>query len=265
LKILAVAGMEGSNPSHTPMENRLKLSKSSTAPLVDSTKYRIIVGALRYLVNTRPDLAYVVGYISRFMEKPTVEHLMAVKSVLRYIAGTTDLNCHFGRKRKTSELISYSDSNLARDVDTRQSTTRVLFFLGDSLITWLSQKQRVVALSSCEARYVGATTAACQGIWLGRLLAEFQGEVEANPFAMKIDNQSTIQLSCNPVFHDHSKHIDNKYHFIRQCIEEDRVRVVHVDTTNQLADILMKSLGRDHFIELHTRPGLIKVQEERQA
>jgi hypothetical protein len=139
LKILA-AGMEGCNPSHTPIENRLKLSKSITAPLVDSNEYRRIVGALRYLINTRPNLAYVVGHISRFMERPTVEHLMAVKRVLRYIARMTDLGYHFRRKGKASELITYNDSDLARDVDKCQSTTGVLFFLGDSLITWQSQK-----------------------------------------------------------------------------------------------------------------------------
>jgi hypothetical protein len=127
LKILVAAGMEGCNPSHTPMENHLKMSKSSTTPLVDCTEYRRIVGALRYLVNKRPDLAYVVGYISWFMEKPTIEHLMAVKRMLRYNVGMTDLGCHFGRKGKTSELI---------DVDTRQSTTCILIFLGHSLIIW---------------------------------------------------------------------------------------------------------------------------------
>jgi hypothetical protein len=123
----------------------------------------------------------------------------------------------------------------------------------------------VVALSSCEAEYVATTTAVCQGIWLGRLLTEFWGEAEVNPFVLKIDNQSAIQLSRNPVFHDRSKHIDTKYHFIRQCVKENRVRVEHVDTTNQLADILTKSLGRDRFIELCTRLRLIKVQEERLA
>jgi hypothetical protein len=128
LKILAAAGMEGCNPSYTPMQNHLKSSKSSIA-LMDSIEYRRIVGALRYLLNKRPDLAYAVGYISRFMEKPIVEHLMAIKRVLRYIAGMTDLGCHFGRKGKTSELI---------DVDTCQSTIGILFFLGHSLIIWQS-------------------------------------------------------------------------------------------------------------------------------
>jgi hypothetical protein len=175
LKILAAASLEGCNPSHTLMENHLKLSTSSTTPLVDSTQYRRIVGALRYLVNTMPDLAYIVGYVSRFMERPTVEHLMAIKRVLRYVAGTVDLGCHYGREKEAGNLISYSDSDLAGDIDTRQSTTGVMFFLHDNLITWKSQKQRVVALSSYKAEYVMAATAACQGIWLSRLLAEFQG------------------------------------------------------------------------------------------
>jgi hypothetical protein len=99
VKILAAVGIEVCNPSHVPMENRLKLSKSSTAPLVDATEYKRIVGALRYLVNTRPDLSYAVGYVSRFMEKPTIEHLLAVKRVFRYIAGTVDYGCHHGKKK----------------------------------------------------------------------------------------------------------------------------------------------------------------------
>jgi hypothetical protein len=123
LKIMAVASMEGCNLSHISMESRLKLSKSSTAPLVDATKYRRIVGALRYLVNTRPDLAYAVGYISRFMEKPTMEHLLAVKRALRYVAGTIEYGCCYGRKKGGDVLIGYSDNDLSGDIDTRKSTT----------------------------------------------------------------------------------------------------------------------------------------------
>jgi hypothetical protein len=116
------------------MEPRLKLSKASSAPTVDPAMYRSIVVSLRYLVNTRPDLAYSVGYISRFMEKPTTEHLAAVKRVLRYIAGTLHFGCHYKRKKK-AQLVGYSDSDLAGDVDTRKSTTGVVFFLDDNVIT----------------------------------------------------------------------------------------------------------------------------------
>jgi hypothetical protein len=88
-KILERAGMGNCNPCHTPMEHRLKLSKNSTAPPVNTTEYRGLVGCLRYLVHTRPDITFVVGYVSRFMERPTTEHLNAVKRILRYTAITS--------------------------------------------------------------------------------------------------------------------------------------------------------------------------------
>jgi transposase InsO family protein len=258
-KILESAGLTGCNPSHTPMEQRLKLSKQSSAPTVDPTRYRSIVGSLRYLVNSRPDLAYAVGYVSRFMEKPTAEHLTAVKRVLRYVAGTLHYGCHYPRM-KEARLVGYSDSDMAGDIDTRKSTTGVGFFLGGSIITWQSQKQRVVALSSCEAEYIAAATAACQGVWLARLLAELKGE-EASPFSLKIDNESAIALSRNPVFHDRSKHIDVKFHYIRECVEENRVQLQSIKTEEQLADILTKALGRERFCELRSRLGVLHVKQ----
>ena len=142
------------------MEERLKLSRESTAEEVDATEYRRIVGSLRYLVHTRPDLAFAVGFVSRFMERPTKEHMMAVKRILRYVAGTTNYGLHYRRKTKETQLIGYTDSDLAGDIDTRKSTSGTLFFLGNCLVSWQSVKQKVVAQSSCEAEYVAATTAA---------------------------------------------------------------------------------------------------------
>jgi hypothetical protein len=258
-KILEAAELAGCNASVTPMETRLKLSKFSTEPAVDATEYRRIVGALRYLVNTRPDLAYAVGYVSRFMEKPTTEHLIAVKRILRYVAGTVNYGCHYRRKEGEATLLGYSDSDHGADVDGRKSTSGMLFFLGRNIITWQSQKQKVVALSSCEAEYIAAATASCQAVWLARLLAELRGR-EAGAVTLNIDNQSAIQLSKNPVFHDRSKHIDVKYHYIRECIEEGRVDVEPIDTKIQLADILTKALGRDQFLQLRSKLGLVDVK-----
>lgn len=138
LKILKMAGLENCNASATPMENRLKLSKLSSDPQVDATEYRRIVGALRYLVNSRPDLAYAVGYVSRFMEKPTTEHLLAVKRILRYVAGTVHLGCFYQRKQGQATLVGYSDSDHGADVDGRRSTSGVLFLLGGNIISWQS-------------------------------------------------------------------------------------------------------------------------------
>lgn len=260
-KILQNAGLAGCNPSWIPMEPRLKLSKESTAPAVDPTTYRSIVGSLRYLVNTRPDLAFSVGYLSRFMQKPTTEHLVAVKRVLRYISGTLYYGCHYTRKKEEAQLVGFSDSDHTGDIDSRRSTSGILYFLGNNLITWQSQKQKVVALSSCEAEYMAGTTVACQGIWLARLIAELRGK-KTNAASLKIDNQSAIALSHNPVFHDRSKHIDVRYHFIRECVEDGRVRIDSIGTEEQLADIATKALARERFCELRSRIGVRSVQRQ---
>jgi hypothetical protein len=174
-KILELGGMTDCNPATTPMEERLKLSKESTAREVDPTLYRRLVGSLRYLVHTRPDLPFSVGYVSRFLERPTNEHFQAVKRILRYLAGTLDHGMCYTKTAGKASFVGYSDSDLAGDVDTSKSTTRCLFFFGSSLISWQSIKQRVVALSSCEAEYVAMTTAATQALWLSRLLAQLLG------------------------------------------------------------------------------------------
>ena len=222
------------------------------------------MGSLRYLVHTRPDIAFAVGYVSRFMERPTSEHLNAVKRILRYIAGTIDYGCHFRRTGAELKLLGFSDADMGGDIDTRKSTTGVLFFLGSSPVTWQSQKQKVVALSSCEAEYIAGTAAACQGIWLAQLLADLQSKQRA-AFLLKMDSQSAIALSKNPVFHDRSKHIDVKYHFIRECIGNGTMDIEHVRTEEQLADILTKPLARDRFCELRVQLGVVKISKEHQA
>lgn len=248
MKILDKAGMSECNPCQVPMEPRLKLYKSQEEKRVDPTRYRSLVGSLRYLINTRPDLAYSMGIVSRFMEEPTVSHMAAVKQILRYVKGSITLGCHYGRKGEgTPELVGFCDSDLAGDVNDRKSTSGAVFFLGSNLITWASLKQKTVAFSSCEAKYMSAATAACQGIWLSRLLAELQNK-EAQCVKLKIDNMSAISLSKNPVYHDRSKHIQIRYHFIRNCVEEGSVAVEHVSTGNQLADLLTKPLARVKFL-----------------
>ena len=260
-KILEKTGMLQSNTCQVPMEQRLKLRKSGEGKKVDATYYRSVVGSLRYLVNTRPDLAYSVGIVSRYMECPTSQHLAAVKQILRYIRGTLNLGCSYVRKSSQElNLLGYSDSDHAGDTDDCKSTTGVMYFLGGCPISWLSQKQKVVALSSCEAEYIAAATAACQGVWLSRLLAEMTGK-EPVKVQLLVDNKSAISLSKNPVHHDRSKHIDTRYHYIRECVEDGRIEVEYTATGDQLADILTKSLGRLKFHELRSRIGMVSISE----
>lgn len=169
MKILKSAGMSECNPCATPMESRLKLSKTKEEEVVDSTAYRSIIGSLRYIVNTRPDLAYSVGVVIRYMEAPNREHWAAVKHILRYIKGTVEYGCRYEKGTELKPiLLGFSDSDFAGDVEDRKSTSGVVYFLGNNLVTWTSQKQKIVALSSCEAEYAAAAPAApaCQGVWL---------------------------------------------------------------------------------------------------
>jgi hypothetical protein len=116
-----------------------------------------------------------------------------------------------------------------------------------------------VAQSSCEVEYIAAATAACQGVWLRRLLGDLMNE-EEELVVLNIDNKSTISLCKNPVHHDRSKHIDTKYHYIRECVEESKIEVNYVCINDQLADILTKSLSRLKFLEMRERIGVQAVK-----
>jgi len=190
------------------------------------------------------------------MENPTEEHMVAVKHILRYVKGSLSLGCFYKRdEMKELKLMGYSDSDLAGDIDDRKSTTGVIFYLGSSPITWSSQEQKTVALSSCQAEYIAAVAAACQGIWLARLLTDLFGERDIK-ILLKVDNQSAISLSKNPIYHERSKHIETRYHFIRECVEKGQVVIEHARTEDQMADILTKALGRVKFLEMRRRIGM---------
>ena len=152
-KLLDTTGLADSNPTRTPMEAWLQLRKADTTTTVNATNYHNIVGSLRYLVNTRPDFAYSVGYVSRFMEAPREAHLVAVKRILRYVAGTKSWGVRYcaGKEKKKLELVGYSDSDMAGDVDDHKSTSGMIYFLSGGAICWQSTKQKIVALSSFKA------------------------------------------------------------------------------------------------------------------
>ena len=140
----------------------------------------------------------------------------------------------------------------------------MLFRSGPNPISWNSQKQKVVALSSCEAEVIAASTAACQGVWLRRLLADLTKK-EVQKVSLKIDNQAAISLFKNPVHHERSKHIDTRYHYIQGCIEEKMIEVQHVNTKDHLADILTKSLDKQKFIEMRRKVGVQELERSNQV
>jgi Reverse transcriptase (RNA-dependent DNA polymerase) len=155
-EILKKYKMANCNPVSTPMEPDAKLSKFDGGEHVDASRYQSLVGSLRYLTCTRPDLSLSVGIISRFMEKSVYSHWKALKRILQYIQGTVSLGLFYS-KAEDYKLVGYSDSDWCRDIDNRKSTLGYVFFMGDTVFTWLSKKQPIVTLSTCETEYVAAS------------------------------------------------------------------------------------------------------------
>ncbi|KAL5567336.1 hypothetical protein UlMin_030500 [Ulmus minor] len=205
-EILKKFKMNDCKPISTPVECGVKLSKHDEGESIDPTFFKSLVGSLRYLTCTRPDILYAVGLISRYMENPTITHFKAAKRILRYLKGTIDLSLFYSASNDYN-LGGYSDSDSGGDIDDRKSTSGFVFFMGDTAFTWMSKKQPIVTLSSCEAEYVAATSCVCHAIWLRNLLKELSMTQE-EPTKICVDNKSVIALAKNHVFHNRSKHID---------------------------------------------------------
>ena len=238
----------------TPLEARVKFTQEERGSKVNPTLYRSLISSLRYLTHTRPDILFAVGILSRHMENPTQEHYTGVKRVLRYLKGTENYGLFYKKGDLRGELIGYSDSNFAGDSNDRKSTSGHIF-LGGMAVSWSSQKQSIVALSSCEAEYIAATSATCQAVWMSRLLGELMRN-EVMKATLLVDNQSAITLSKNPVHHNRAKLIDTRYHFVRQCVEDKKIEIEFVRSEDQLADIFTKALGKMKFLEMCHRIGI---------
>ncbi|KAK6147456.1 hypothetical protein DH2020_018368 [Rehmannia glutinosa] len=165
--------MDNCKPINTPVECRIKLSKYDGEEKVDPTLYKSLVGSLRYLTCTRPDILYATGLISCYMKNPTTAHMKTAKRILRYLKGTINYGLFYSTT-KDYKLVGYSDSDWSGDVDDRKSTTGFVFFMGDTAFTWMLKKQPIVTLSTCEAEYVAATTCVCHAVWLRNLLKELE-------------------------------------------------------------------------------------------
>ncbi|GJU43349.1 ribonuclease H-like domain, reverse transcriptase, RNA-dependent DNA polymerase [Tanacetum coccineum] len=258
-KILKEAGMLESNETLIPMDPGTRLTKTTEGTMVNSTDYRSLIGCLRYLLHTRPDLSYSVGLLSRFMQEPKEQHMKAIKQVLRYVKGTKDYGITY-KHNGGNRIHGYSDSSYGVNTQEGKGTTGIIFYYGESPISWSTQKQATVALSSCESEFIAATAAATQALWLKRLLSRLTHSDEEK-ITILVDNKSAIALMKNPVFHGRSKHIDTKYHFIRECVERDDIQVEFVSGDYQKADILTKALPKIRFLTMRQLIGLKDLQD----
>ena len=220
-------------------------------------EYQAAIGCLTYAsIATRPDLSAAVGELSKFMSKPGKEHWSGIKRILRYIKGTLDYGLQFEAigNGKIS-LTGYADADWGGDLINRKSTSGYAFKLGSSTISWRSKRQSVVALSSTEAEYVALCMASQEAIWLRNLLDNMNFKQEESTVIYE-DNQGAIALAKNPKNHSRAKHIDVKYHYIRQAVEEKNIKLIYCSTENMIADILTKGLPKLKFEQLRSLLGV---------
>jgi len=251
--------MKDCNAAVTPTEMGLRLERGIEEEDVDHTEFRRIIGSLRYLCNTRPDLSYGVGIVSRHMQSPKVSHMNAVKRILRYLRGTCNLGIMFPCKKPRGEmkLVGFADADRCGDMEDRKSTAGHIFYYGKGLVSWNSVKEPVVALSSCEAEYIAVAQAACQAAWLRMLLKELNAEL-IQPPTLFVDNKSAIDLAKHPSAHGKSKHIEMRFHFLRKQVNDKKLEVEHCSTEDQSADIFTKPLKAARFCKLRESLGIVR-------
>ncbi|CAH9137156.1 unnamed protein product, partial [Cuscuta epithymum] len=229
-------------PIRTPLPSRTTLSLTDGELLTDATEYRSMVGALQYLILTRPDITYAVHLVSQFMHAPRTTHLLAVKRIYRYLQGTMDYGLWLQSNRDISLIVAYSDADWAGCPDSSRSTTGYAIFLGPNLISWRSKKQPTVSKSSTEAEYRAIAYTVQDTLFIRSLMAEMGLHI-SSPVQLHCDNVSASYLAVNPIQHDRSKHIKIDYHFVRERVAHGDLVVKYVPTQLQLADIFTKNLS----------------------
>jgi hypothetical protein len=227
----------------TPNDENFKtLVPSSEDDDVTSNPYSSLIGGLLWVAQcTRPDIAFVVNRLSQFLKSPSNLHWNSAIRVLGYLVKTKDLKLNLGGK----ELVptAYSDADWAEDRHERRSTTGYVFMLGDGPVSWRSRKQRTVSLSSTEAEYMAMSDSCREAHWLVSLLNELNISKERR-FKLCVDNEGAEALAQNPSHHSRTKHIHTRFHFVQQCVEDKIVKLVHVSSSNMLADMFTKGLSR---------------------
>jgi hypothetical protein len=258
--------LTNAKPVSTPMESGALFTKDqgpsmpTQAMRMRGVPYVEAIGCVLWPVMiTRPDCAFAIGILSQFIQNPGNAHWEALKRVMVYLGSTKDLWLTFGgRSQKLVE--GFCDSDYANQRD-RHSIAGFAYHFGQGAISWSSKKQQVIALSTVEAEYIAQAHAAKEALWLRSFVSEIRNE-PARAITINSDNQGAIALAKDNKFHARTKHIDVRYHFIREAVEDGKVSVVYIPTDDNLADIFTKPLAKTKFRRFVELLGLRPIDDK---
>jgi Reverse transcriptase (RNA-dependent DNA polymerase) len=245
-QLLKDTGLWESKRVLTPMEPGLELKTVEAKEAVRQEDFRKLVGKIQWLaVVTRPDITFAVSRLASVANGPTEEAWTAIKRLLRYLRWTVSMGLTYGGSQA---LCGYSDANWAEG-ESGKATTGVLFTLNGAPIHWYSKRQSVVALSTCEAEYVAASTATQDAAWIGPHVREMMGmkKGEEKPVEIRVDNQGAIALAKKEGWNRRTRHINVRYQFVQQAVKEKGIEMEYVTSEDQLADGLTKALKTELF------------------
>ncbi|WKA05169.1 hypothetical protein VitviT2T_023150 [Vitis vinifera] len=243
--------MQGANPISTTMTTGQKLSGYGSESVQDVKLYRSVVGALQYVIVTRPEIAYSVNKVCQYMQAPLESHWKVVKRILRYLKDTLHHGLHL-RKSHTLDLVVFCDADWASDPNDRRSTSGFCVYFGSNLVTWQLKKQHTISRLSTKVEYRSLASLVAEITWLQSLLSEIKITLPTPP-VIWCDNLNTVMLACNPVLHSRTKHIEFDLYFVREKVLQRKVSIQHVPSIDQVADVLTKAVSSTQFVNLRNK------------
>lgn len=256
-RLLYKFNMKNCKSVETPMEVNLKLDKGQD--ISSKYPYQQLIGSLMYLsILTRPDISFCVSYLSQFNNCNSEIHWKHAKRVLKYLSYTKSFGLMY--VKNDSDIVGFVDADWASDTVDRRSYTGFCFIYSGCIVSHECKKQQTVALSSTEAEYMAICEASKEAIFLKNLLHELVNRNDG-PILLYNDNQSAQKLSENCMYHKRSKHIDVRFHFIREAVENKLVKIKYLNTTEMPADLFTKSLCKVKHNNFVKKIGVVNIKE----